>query len=348
MLNLQVLDWLDENSLRWYPLKQTVDNAVSMIPSSTDDNGLNIQTTGFAKFNNFRELIAVGDVVQFLDSATQYTVTAINLAGSHFTVDPAPASTLSSRAFRIIKAQGLLAGVDENKDNATDLSNASLQSTILDANLVFLTKLTGEIQLYSITLGTDAVITVAHNNEAIQTFTVPAYLSATYPYYCRNADGSLLVFGESLKLIKRNLVFENIFFENSVCHYFYGKWAGVTSLGFNGTPLGGDIDFTDGYQFKTEVSEADNSVFLGARSNYGDPLPCDSFFSDIATAPCSELISSINGVRPATNFGDFKLTAGDNVAIFPDKEHNRIFLGLSFKAADICKPRAALPNPNIT
>jgi hypothetical protein len=348
MLDLQILDWLDENRLRWYPLKQTSDNAVCIIPTLGTDTSLVIRPTGQAYFHDFQTLLTVGDEVGFLSSTPRYVVTAIDLVSQQFTVSPAPATTLSGLNFKIVKTQGLLSGIDSDSDGASDLSNASLQAIILDANLVFDAKLTGDIQLYAITVGTDAVITIAHSNVVLQTFTVPDYATAAYPFYCRNTAGSLLVFGEALKLVQRNLVFENMFFEDSVCHYFYGKWAGVTSLGFNGETKTGDIDFTDGYQFKTEVRESSNAVFLGARSNYGDPLPCGSFFTDIATVPCDVLISSINGIRPSTNFGDFKLTAGDNVSIFPDKEHNRIFLGLSFKSVDICKPRASLPNPNIT
>lgn len=353
-LDYQVLDWLNENSRRWYPLKQSTNNAVELRFNTATEHPLTVKSNGevnYGSFQGFMPLINIGDVLVHETSPLEFCVTSINLAKKIFTVDPVPSTLVFSENTALIKAAGRLDGLDSTADGVPDSKGITIQSIILDANLVFSTQNTSEVSLVSIVLTGNNVVFSVQSAQEVQTFTLASKQSASYPYYCRNEQGSLLVIGENILGLTRNCYFNRVYFEDTVCRYFYGKWKGVTQLAFNSTVVDyTDLEFTDGYQFKTAVNPTTKKIFLGANPAYGDPLPCQSFFVGIGTAdyvPCEDIISAINGVTPNSNFGDFKLSTGNNVVIFPDKENHRLFLGLSFDKTDICQPQPTTPSPNI-
>lgn len=352
-LDYQVLDWLNENARRWYPLKQSYNNAVELRLNVSGDHSLHIKSNGEVRFDHFGELIRmvnIGDSLIISSSAQEFCITSIDLAKKILLVDPAPADTIFGES-TLIKAAGRLDGIDYNFDRVPDSQGITIQSIILDANLVFSGQVISNVSLESIILTGNDVAFNVRSSLGLQTLTLVSKQAVSYPYYCRNDQGSLLVIGESVLGLVRNCYFNRVYFEDTVCHYFYGKWKGVTQLAFNDTVIGyADLEFTDGLQFKTAVNPSTRKIFLGANPAYGDPLPCQSFFLGIGTAsyvPCEDVVSAINGVTPTSNFGDFKLNTGSNVVVFPDKEHHRLFLGLSFDKTDICQPQPTAPSPNI-
>lgn len=230
---------------------------------------------------------------------------------------------------------------------ALDLDNTrdfSMDGLILDANLVYRETVPTEAdlgRLVSVTVvGADLVISV-HGQSL---FTVINYQSASYPYYVRNTDGSLLVIGKTAKAVTTTLTFLNQLFESSVISILNGPLKGVDSLSFNSsTPLIGEILFEEGYQVNLAPTKVTNSLKITAGKGYGLPIGCDRLFEDSVPANCGQLITYINSCEVGEDFGDFKLKAGEHVVIYPDPDRHRIYVGLQFDKVDICQPQPSRP-----
>ena len=136
--------------------------------------------------------------------------------------------------------------------------------------------------------------------------------------------------------------FTGAVFEDSVAVEMGGPWLGVNSLQFNDNPpMQGDIVWDEGYQFLVDI--IDNTVSLGARRNYGNPIECQEFFDTMKD--CDDIISFLNGAGVSTNPGVFKMYGNDRVALYEDPTNHRIYVGLNFGTTDVCKPGQATPAP---
>lgn len=215
--------------------------------------------------------------------------------------------------------------------------------SVLDACLVYSTLPVGAVHLYGFGVnGYDLNIYVTGQS----VFTITNYKTATYPYYVRNTENSLLVLGEECKSIpntrKDNLTFE---FEESVCFETGGAWEGVSSIAFNDdATLTGEINFKEGYQFDIGISG--KVLSLEAGKQYGIAIDCTKYFE--LTNDCSNLVGFINGTGVVENPGDFSIIAGENISIFSDKPNHRIYIGFNFsKKSDICQDIIENPMPTI-
>lgn len=217
----------------------------------------------------------------------------------------------------------------------------------------------------------------------IASFNIPAGLlsSAEFPMYIRKSLGSLAVFGKGIveffNLCGNNEVevYPNIPVEPAVCFELNEPWLGVNSLqtlpeklsNVNSvtafrplldvsfpTTLTGDVKFLEGYHFNVVIRGG--LIDLAVGRDYGLPIDCSTSFLLEKYLDCSSIISYINGIPPATD-GNFTIVAGSNINItsgniagsFDDSfleqsQNNSLFIGLNFKAEEICAPVNIIPS----
>lgn len=169
--------------------------------------------------------------------------------------------------------------------------------------------------------------------------------------------------------------------EPSVCLQFNDAWLGVNSLRTNPeknskdpsttplydrfepalplensattTSLNGDVKLLAGYNFRVEIAR--NLIDLTINSGYGLVANCSTSFIPEIYLDCSELVSYINGIPPDES-GFFRLNAGSNIVITPGtalasfedtftekSNKHSLFIGLTFKATDLCAPVNVVP-----
>lgn len=354
-----ILEWLDENRNRAYPL-QSKFGKVKLFPN----NGSAFIAAGsfsISTNSDINDYCKVGDQIFITNAANQYIGFDIDINNTlnrpnNISVSTTATDTLVGKYY-INKRNGILDSLD------SPVKNVSLNNILLDANLVFTDPITSPISLNKFEITNhDMVVTISGtygSNTVTQTFTIPSYTRVSYPYYARNNKGSLLVFSENLAQITNGVTIEceNVYFEDTVCSFFTGKWAGVSSLSFNSeseSTKTGNIIFTDGYQFK--LLPDNGRIKLAAGSSYGMPIGCTKFFPQLIN-DCESVVSSICSVGPMTDSGDFKITGGNGVAVYADTPTlnpltgkytgYRIYVGLKFATDDICKPIVSTPTPNI-
>lgn len=220
---------------------------------------------------------------------------------------------------------------------------------------------------------------------SLTVFDVPAALTQTYPFYVRNSDGCLAVFGEGVKkFIEENqnhsVLTAEIPTEPSVLTQFNDAWLGVSAImsspekiteqsGYvparpladvydysapiteenKPTKLVGDVKFLEGYHFRVNIASEAIDLEIGA--NFGLRTNCTTSFIPSQYLDCEELVSYINGVPP-DNQGSFRLLAGTNIALTPGAtintgftdsltetvNNNTLFVGLTFQTTDLCAP----------
>lgn len=233
----------------------------------------------------------------------------------------------------------------KNKGVRSFDTNLNLDTMILDANIVTdIVSTSNPVKLTGITIS-GGNCTIA--TDISQTFVISNYLSASYPQYIRNNNGSLLVVGDDIKNVTSNFTFTTVEFEESVITIFDPYWYGVWSVSFNGELIdSASMTFEAGYQFKITADEDTSTIKLGANMNYGIPIGCDEFFPGI-DKDCNDIISYINGVTVSGNGSDMKFTSGSNIAIYNDPDNNRIYIGLNFESPDVCQNINERPLPNI-
>lgn len=229
-------------------------------------------------------------------------------------------------------------------DTSTEVSGnggvtINVQNIILDANIVYTEDdLPDVVKLESISSnGND--LTFRISGESSEVFLLENALTATYPNYIRNSQGSLLVLGEEAKacVIAANpsLELTDVIFEPSVVSECRGRLRGVTSLSFSGSTLVGLVELVEGYQTGIEF-KVGNTLYISASPSEGLPLDCRNFFQNELVYDCGVAVSWVNGATAAENGGRLKLTAGRNIRIFEDKENSKIYIGLDFEPEDIC------------
>ena len=349
-----VLEWLNENSYRSYPLRLTrqkevivkgkgvitpapYDSTVPMADGTVGGWLINGGTVGGQR-TEFLSQVSPGDYIEVnsiraevrpplrpsdMSDFTLYTRTSFGLPATNF-------------EYNVVKRS-----FSQDQDNQRDLW---FDGVLLDANLVYADTPVSVSDVGRLTaiqfVDGDLVISVYGQPD----FVVTDSVNATYPYYVRNAAGSLLVVGQPARLIQTSMTFTNQFFEYSTITMADRGWRGVSSLVINGDEVfEGDVRFHDGYQMELMVNAAKNAIKLSAGKAYGRPVGCARIYGDTAPEDCASIVSYINGAEARTDFGAVDLSPGDHVAIYPDPERHRIYVGLTFNREDICLPPATRP-----
>jgi len=227
----------------------------------------------------------------------------------------------------------------------------------------------------------DLTVTFSAAENIITTFVVVNAAHAIYPYYVRNADGCLAVFGAGTQTLVTSgipvdqLVVVDISTEPTVCVQFNDTWLGVSGISVSPekktvapgyaprlpiepnptvSKLTGDVKFLEGYNFRVNI--ANNLIDLEISSSYGLIMNCSTSFLPARYLDCSELVSYINGVPPDTH-GKFTLNPGNNINIptgdvlsaFADPleesaNTHSLFVGLTFQSTDLCAPVNITPS----
>ena len=341
MAQSSVLEWLNENEFRSYPLrftrnKEVIIRGLGLVALGAFDSAKNAWLVNGSADNQgvytaFLSQITPGDLLEIEGQRAEVALVN-NGAFSNSTLYLNSQISLSSTAYAY-------AIVKKNKSLDPDQQvDFNFDGVFLDANLVY--NSTPEVpaqlgQLLSITISGSDLRAEVYGQEL---FIVPSYASASYPYYARNANGSLLVFGSAARWVKRPTTFLNQTFEASTISVMDKGWRGVSSLSFNQAgSLTGDVVFEEGYQAGLLADAAKNIIKVSAGRREGNPAGCERIYGESVTADCGEVISFINGALPRSSFGDLALSAGEHISIYPDPDRHRIYVGLNFNRDDICQ-----------
>lgn len=262
-----------------------------------------------------------------------------------------------------------------------------LQLKTLNYSLVNRIAVLSKIEILSSNVQvTFSLLNIDTNNlDNLTIFNIPAAATQNYPFYARNSDGCLAVFGEGVKkLIEENqdqsILTTEIPTEPSILTQFNDAWLGVSSImsspekiteqsGYaparplvdvydylapiteqnKPTKLVGDVKFLEGYHFRVNIASEAIDLEIGA--NFGLRTNCTTAFIPPQYLDCSELVSYINGIPP-DNQGSFRLLAGQNITLTPGaaistdftdsltetSNSNTLFVGLTFQTTDLCAP----------
>lgn len=161
----------------------------------------------------------------------------------------------------------------------------------------------------------------------------------TFPFYSRNQNGSLAVFGAGVKsffdLPNTAPIEYNIPVEPSTIFKFDGAWLGVSSLSTyknyqsienSYTPitplqlttvgeykLNGNVELYPGYNYKINFNN--QKINMAAGFKFGLAMDCTTQFIQPELKDCDKIISYINGIPPDSS-GAFRFTSGENIYIF--------------------------------
>ena len=345
-----VLEWLNENSLRSFPLRLTTGKelivaglgAVSFGAYNSTVGGYLVSgaTDSSGAKSSFLTQIAVGDLieVQGIRSEVLRTPRVTDMTNRALYIKTAISLPATIYSYNIVKKATSL----DNQDQP----NFNFDGVFLDANLVYrgVNDRSQVGRLLSFTpsgVGIHAALTV--EVYGIPTFTVPDYKNASYPYYARNSDDSLLVFGEATKKIQTSLSFVNQYFEPSTINQLNDAWKGLEFIYCGVAPLTGDVTFSEGYQISLSPNEQTRTLKIAAGRSEGTPIGCERIYGEDVDADCGSIISSINSAVARTDFGSLDLEGGPHVSIYPDIDRHRIYVGLSFDKPDICTTIPARP-----
>lgn len=343
-----VVEWLNENELRSYPLRFVRNREVhvtglgvvsfgaydSSVGGYLLNGGKNDQGEGTA----FLTQVHPGDLICIQGYCSEVLTPSRLSAVSDTTLYLKQAFTLpaSSYAYSITKRNF--------SADIADQVNFNFEAVLLDANLIYNVLPVNPTQIGQLQAIYPEAGSLRIEVGGQSVFVVPDYLTASYPYYVRNAEGSLLVIGAAAKSVKTRWTFTNQFFEYSTITKMDGAWRGVSSLSFNdGTPLTGVVNCLDGYQLSLAANTATNALKIAAGRSYGKPIGCDRIFGEAAPDDCPLLLSYINSAFARTDFGAVNLLAGNHIAIYPDPDRHRIYVGLTFGQEDICQSLPARP-----
>ncbi len=336
-----VIEWLNENAFRAYPIRFDRDREVVLTGFGVASPGAYDAAAGGWLLNGgmstqgvraqFLKQVLPGDFIQL--AGVRAEVLRPNRSG-----DLTDTTLYLRDTLNVVSSSYSYFVVKKNfSPDKTLQAQPNFEALILDANIVYSTipqdvSLLGKlVSMYP--SGVDLQIEVGGQS----IFTVLDYKNAVYPYYTRNVDGSLLVLGDTAKWVETVWFFNNYYFEHSVVNQLDGDWRGVSSLQFNDGPvLTGVIDFVEGYQLELTVDRVANTLKLAAGAAYGKPIGCDSLFEETVPHDCNELISFINGVFARTGFAAVDLQAGKHIVLYPDPDRHRIYVGLTFGEDDIC------------
>ncbi|RTL07813.1 hypothetical protein EKK58_01310 [Candidatus Dependentiae bacterium] len=345
-----VVDWLNENEYRSYPLRLMRGREVLITGLGRISPGEYSSAAGGYLMNGatdttvdppvapaFSEQIQIGDQIQIegvratvINPLNAAPITEVRLYTSGTWAPP------ENYQYFIVK-----------KNFSADSTNTvdhNYEGLFLDANLVYPDAVNDSSrygQLVTVYPSGDDLIVEVYGQE---NFTIPDYRTQTYPYYVRNTQGSLVVIGSTAQYVRTPWLFTNWYFEYSTISRLDGAWKGVTGLSFNGAaPVDGYVEFLEGYQVGLTPNVTANSIKITASKGAGKPIGCDRIFGDDAPDDCDSLLSYINGAFARTDFGELNLVAGNHIAIYPDPDRHRIYVGLTFNQDDICTSVPARP-----
>lgn len=344
------VDWLNENEYRAYPLRLMRSREVLIagrgrispgeyVPAASAYlmNGVTDTTVTPPVAPAFSSQVRVGDQIEIegiratvVKPLVGAPITEVSLYTSGTWGPP------QSYKYSIVKKNF--------SPDSSDAVDHNYEGLFLDANLVYPDTIQ-DVSRYGHLIAVSPVdgdlIIEVYGQE---NFVVPDYLSQTYPYYVRNSQGSLLVLGPTAVHVVTPWSFLNWYFEHSTITRLDGAWKGVTSLSFNGsTPIDGYIEFLEGYQVDLTPNSTANSIKVTASRGAGKPIGCNRIFGEDAPDDCESLLSYINGVFTRTDFGALDLIAGNHIAIYPDPDRHRIYVGLTFNQDDVCTSVPARP-----
>jgi len=222
-------------------------------------------------------------------------------------------------------------------ENSYDLYQLILDAllvypSIADDEIIEITQLT--------TTGTDLIISVTGT-----TFTIPNYISATYPYYVRDGNYNLLTIGCYANTLPINNTFyvSGTEFESSVVNEIPST-LGVNQLSISTTNLTGDITLLEGYQVSL-IPNSNKTINIEVGRNEGEVLPCGDVLG--LETDCNTVISSINGATPNKTGGIIKFIGQNHVVVLDDPNNNRIYIGFDFKLSDVPTQQLSNPTPLI-
>jgi hypothetical protein len=360
----QVLDWLNENELRAYPLIDTPERLANLHDNFLLDLQLRTHLSLYSAEN--------GSVPVYLKSVASGNADELIVVFGTLTDNIAvfvienPSAQVYPKYIRNEDGNLAVFGAGAANFNVGTLSGEQ-------------------------TLSSDTAIDIANWKEPLTLLTgantITLFSSSEEP-----TDFNCNVFGQGTLLILdhvtychypvSSIVVLNIQIEPATCTEFSGAWLGVTSLAvspekvtedFSGevcipepyapklplsnklTPsrLAGDIKLLEGYNFR--VSTAENTIDLEVGQDYGLRMSCCTSFMPPEYLDCGELVSYINGVPPDAD-GNFRLNPGSNIDITggsvltpfydPVSENSQsetanthtLFVGLSFKSSELCSP----------
>lgn len=339
-----VLNWLNENEYRAYPLRLLRNREVLVTGLGRLSPGSYSSAAGGYLMNgvagaSFSSQVSPGDQIEI--NGTRMTVLKPNNGV------PITDSTVYTSGTWFPPENYLYYIVKKNFSPDTgNTVDPNFDGLVLDANLVYNDTLE-DSSLYGKLIkaypsGNDLVFEVGGQTD----FVVEDYLdgNTVYPVYVRNAEGSLLVVGQTAKSVVTPWLFTNCLFEPSVITRMDRAWRGVTGLSFNGsTPIDGYVEFLEGYQVGLTHTAATNALKISVGKALGKPIGCDRIFGEAAPDDCTSLVSYINGAFARTDFGEVNLQPGNHIAIYPDPDRHRIYVGLTFNETDICKTVPARP-----
>lgn len=257
--------------------------------------------------------------------------------------------------------------LDENEERAYPLKQVgnrqlggiiSLDSIIVDAALTVNTfsQLTSQLTQISINNNKDLTFTVSGQVP----FVVP--YGVAFPYYCRNTNGSLVVFSSHTKILADAssalfpITLSGIVFEDTVTTEYAGQWEGVSGISHRDSQCGsltpcpiytGDILWLSGKQLHVDVlSHSDIKISAGA--GFGDPIQCVEQPQAASNSfSCLNFISYINGASPNGGLGPISFIASNNLKIINEPLINTIKIGLAFSTEDVCASALLNPIPSI-
>lgn len=342
------LDWLNENEYRSYPLRLIRGREVMVTGLGRMSPGAYNASIGGYLMNGvrdgstdpaFRGQINVGDQIQI--NGTRATVLKPDSESSFSQNSLYTSATWTppeNYQYFIVKKNF--------SADSTNTVDPSFEGLLLDANLVY-PEVPQDVSRYGHLIsaypsGDDLVLEVYGQG----LFVVQDYqdVNTVYPYYTRNAEGSLLVVSSVAKAVVSQWTFTNCFFEHSTITRLDGAWKGVTSLSFNGAaPLDGYIEFLEGYQVDLTPNLVTNTLRITASRSAGKPIGCERIFDDVIPDDCDSLLAYINGAFTRTDFGELNLVPGNHIAIYPDPDRHRIYVGLTFNEDDVCVSVPARP-----
>jgi hypothetical protein len=229
--------------------------------------------------------------------------------------------------------------------------------------------------------------------EDLAVFNISEAATREYPYYVRNANGDLAVFGKGVQTLLGAYLdgvildaVSPIPTEPATAVQFDDAWLGVSSITAepekqteqlsyeptkpledvydylaaiteqnHPTSLVGHVKFLEGYNFRVDIASEAIDLEIGAR--FGLRMNCETSFIPEQYLDCDELVSYINGVPPDNN-GSFRLLAGTSINITPGtavttsfidsltetSNNNTLFVGLSFQTTDLCDPVNITPS----
>lgn len=260
---------------------------------------------------------------------------------------------------------------------------------LLDLQLTTTTALGSSIVSLSRIKRTSAYLLLEFSTPSvlIASFQLPSPNTVTYPYYVRNSDGNLAVFGAGASKLYSACtngtdLTVTIPVEPATCIQFAGPWLGVSSIATSpekvgdnrGNPLNsaraalplvdvapastarmvGDVQFLEGYNFRVNITNS--LIDLQAGTGNGLKMDCTTSFLPSVCLDCDEIVSYINGVPPDDE-GNFRLLQGSNISItegtalatfkdqFPEPANQHsLFVGLTFQATDLCAPINITPS----